>query len=101
MEGTPLFKLGRIVVTPAALGWLERFAVDVFALLQRHQCGDWGLVCEEDSKANDRAVAHGARVLSSYAIDPSQPSRGHGDNTLWIITEADRSATTVLLPDDY
>lgn len=71
------------------------------ACLARHARGDWGLVCKEDAASNDRAVQEGSRVLSSFAIDPSKPCKGFGDNTLWIITESDRSVTTFLLPSEY
>ena len=63
------------------------------ALLRRHVTGDWGDVPEEDRLSNEQALIHGDRLLSSYRIRESL--------TVWIITEADRSATTLLLPDDY
>lgn len=101
MDRTPLFGLGRLTATPAALEVMERHAIRPFSLLERHQCGDWGVCDAEDVQTNDRAVAHGLRILSAYPIDPAKPCRGYGDNTLWIITEADRSVTTILLPSDY
>ena len=55
----------------------------------------------EDKETNDDAVKTGGRILSAYPIDPSLPCKGYGENTVWIITEADRSATTLLLPDEY
>ena len=85
------FQLGRVVITPNALGQLT--PADVQRGLQRHQAGDWGDLGEEDWRENDRAVQAGARLLSSYRSDGGVP--------FWIITEADRSATTLLLPDDY
>jgi len=63
--------------------------------------GDWGCVDAEDRKTNDEAVSLGARILSAYPIDPEKPCKGFGENTLWIITEADRSVTTFLLPEEY
>jgi len=63
------------------------------ACLRRHADGDWGDLCKEDKTSNDRALRDGSRLFSSYEF----PSRGK----LWIITEADRSATTFLLPEDY
>ena len=69
--------------------------------LTRHSIGDWGQVCREDWDANDKAVEDGSRILSAYPIDAAKPCKGFGDNTLWIITEADRSVTTFLLPDEY
>jgi hypothetical protein len=55
----------------------------------------------EDAKTNEEAVHSGSRILSAYPIDPEKPCKGFGDNTLWIITEADRSVTTFLLPEEY
>jgi hypothetical protein len=66
---------------------------DVDIALARHQSGDWGEVCESDWKTNDDAIKNGFRVLSVYT--------GADDDKFWIITEADRSYTTVLMPSDY
>jgi hypothetical protein len=83
--------LGRVVATPGALGSIsDRELLDALA---RHASGDWGYVDEEDRKANDAALRDGARILSAYRTE-----RG---TKFWIITEADRSATTVLLPGEY
>jgi hypothetical protein len=87
----PKFPMGQTVITPAALKALSSAAV--MAALDRHSQGDWGEVCEEDWDANDRALREGNRLLSVYR-------NGH-DTKFWIMTEADRSATTVLLPEDY
>ena len=84
------FPMGAVVITPNALGQLT--PADVQLGLQRHQAGDWGDLGEEDWKENDDAVVNGRRLLSSY--------RSSG-TVFWIITEANRSATTVLMPDDY
>ncbi len=93
------FELGQIVSTPGAL---ESCSPEYLAeCLARHARGDWGLVCREDAASNERAVKDGSRILSSFAIDPAKPGKGFGDNTLWIITESDRSATTFLLPSEY
>ena len=94
-----LFPLGSIVATPGALAACSQH--HLVACLIRHVSGDWGVVCPEDRAANDSALRCGLRLLSAYPIDPRQPSKGHGANTLWIITEADRSATTFLLPEEY
>jgi len=96
---SPLFRLGRIVSTPGAL----EAVADPYRLhcLQRHVTGDWGTVCDEDKASNDEAVKFGSRVLSAYPIDPSKPAKGFGANVFWIITEADRSVTTLLLPSEY
>jgi hypothetical protein len=84
--------LGHVVATPSALDLVRAHGLDVISLLHRHQSGDWGAVSEHDARANDLAVEGGTRVLSAY-----ETSGGR----IWIITEADRSATTVLLPSDY
>jgi hypothetical protein len=94
-----LFKLGNIVSTPGALEACS--AEHLAACLRRHASGDWGDVSEEDTESNNEAVKEGFRILSAYPIDPKMPSKGYGENTLWIITEADRSVTTFLLPEEY
>lgn len=92
------FHLGQIVSTPGAL---EACSPDhLLACLARHVRGDWGNVGADDAASNTEAVKVGLRILSAYPIDPSKPCRGFGDNTLWIITEADRSVTTYLLPSE-
>ena len=63
--------------------------------------GDWGYCDTDDKAVNDDAVRLGNRIISSYAIDPKKPCKGYGNNTIWIITESDRSTTTILLPDEY
>ena len=83
--------LGQQVITPGALAAVS--ADDVRDALARHARGDWGDLCHEDSKQNDDAIATGGRVLSAY--------RSPSGTRFWIITEADRSSTTVLLPEEY
>ena len=85
------FDLGRTVITRRALDALKN--EDVLAGIARHASGDWGDMCPEDKQANDDALRVGARVLSAYHTSDGQ--------RFWIITEADRSATTVLLPEEY
>ncbi|WP_051980601.1 hypothetical protein [Burkholderia sp. 9120] len=85
--------LGRLLASPAALEALRDANVSVSDLLTRHLNGDWGDLTEDDRRQNDLALETGLRVLSSYALP--------GNVTVWIITEWDRSVTTVLLPDDY
>jgi hypothetical protein len=84
-------RLGRIVATPNALNRIMN--ADILSAIQRHQAGDWGDVGKHDHEANNRALTEGTRLLSVY----------HAANGVkfWIITEADRSVTTVLLPEDY
>ena len=85
------FPLGRVVITPNALNQLT--PADIQRGLQRHAAGDWGELDVEDRQENDRALQSGMRLLSSY--------RSAGGPTFWIITESDRSVTTLLMPDDY
>ena len=85
------FRLGRIVATPNALAHLTQD--DILAGIQRHQSGDWGDVDEHDRQANDQALVEGSRLLSVY--------HGAAGTKFWIISESDRSVTTVLLPEDY
>jgi len=86
-----VLRLGRIVSTPSALASLTQD--DILAAIQRHQAADWGDVNEEDRAANDQALVQGTRILSSY--------RSRRGLKFWVITEPDRSSTTVLLPEDY
>jgi hypothetical protein len=90
----PLFALGQIVATPGALDLLDRTATDAMTLITRHQRGDWGTLSPEDVYANSLAVVTGTRILSNYSI-------GDANETLWVITEADRSMTTLLLSEEY
>jgi hypothetical protein len=99
LAGKAKFELGHIVCTPGALESCT--PARLYECLARHACGDWGCVCADDAASNDEAVKDGSRILSAYPIDPAKPSEGWGDNTLWIITEADRSVTTFLLPSEY
>lgn len=92
-SGAPLFSLGRILATPAALEALGRSGQNPAEFLRRHAAGDWGEVDNHDRAENQFSLAHGFRLLSSYKT-------AKGDK-LWIITEADRSATTLLLPEEY
>lgn len=85
------FQLGRIVITPNALGQLT--SADIQLGLERHQTGDWGDLGEEDWEVNDTSLRSGSRLLSVY--------RATSGVTFWIITEASREATTILMPDDY
>ena len=87
------FSLGRVVATSGALVALETAGDNPSIYLARHANGDWGLVGDQDAASNNEAVQRGERILSSY-----KTSLG---TKLWIITEADRSSTTVLLPSEY
>lgn len=90
-----LFELGQTVATPGALHALrEEGDLVAVRLLRRHATGDWGDLDHEDCAANYAAVRDGERILSAYELP-----RTH--RRLWIITEADRSVTTFLLPEEY
>jgi hypothetical protein len=93
------FRLGSTLITHGAKELIPM--ARVMECLAFHQRGEWGNVCEEDAEENNIATQQGFRVLSAYAIDPNKPAKGYGDNCLWIITEADRQVTTILLPDEY
>lgn len=90
---SPLFPLGRVVSTPGAITAIGRSGQRPEAFLSRHITGDWGDVCASDGRLNDEAVGDGTRILSAYAT-------ANGEK-VWVITEADRSATTLLLPEEY
>jgi hypothetical protein len=89
MPKQPLFPLGRILATPGALD----LGVNFYPYLHRHQYGDWGDLEAEDKAENDYSVKNGLRILSAY-----QTPNG---TKFWIISEADRSVTTILLPEEY
>jgi hypothetical protein len=88
-----MFPLGQIVATPGALRALERANQFAALFLERHAGGDWGELDRADIAENEYSVVHSFRVLSSYTTAAGEK--------LWIITEADRSSTTLLLPDEY
>lgn len=90
---TPRFPLGQTVSTPGALNALTEAGQSPTLFLSRHRVGDWGDVCAEDKQANEDALLHGDRILSSY--------RTANGTKLWVITEADRSSTCILLPTEY
>jgi hypothetical protein len=89
----PLFKLGRVVMTPGAITALSASNESPWSFLARHLAGDWGDLDAEDKGLNDLAVKDGSRIISAYVT--AKGAR------IWVITEADRSATTILLPDEY
>ena len=87
------FSPGRIVATPGALAALEASGEAPVPYLARHIAGDWGNVDEHDHHENELSPIHGFRLLSAYTLNSG--------TKIWIITEADRSVTTVLLPEEY
>jgi hypothetical protein len=92
-EKAILFPLGSIYLTVGAKDVLEESGQNAFEFLNRHQSGDWGEVCHSDKKENELSLREGFRLLSSYKTNL-------GDK-LWLISEADRSVTTILLPSEY
>jgi len=89
----PRFALGHVVATLGALEALQEAGETPFVLLHRHQVGDWGDVLPEDAQENELSVEQGFRILSTYTLTTGVK--------LWVLTEADRSGTTVLLPCEY
>ena len=89
----PPFPLGRIVFTPGAVDALIRAKQDLHNFINRHMNGDWGDLPDEDKAENEYSLEHGFRIFSTYTTAAGEK--------LWVITEADRSATTLLLPGEY
>jgi hypothetical protein len=90
---TPKFSLGTLVATPGAVEALGDAGQSPMVFISRHIRGDWGEVCDEDRQANEDALRNGDRLLSVY--------RTAKNTQLWVITEADRSSTCILLPKEY
>lgn len=91
--GKPKFQIGKLVATPGALAAMAEAGQNAMHFVSRHIVGDWGECCEEDKQANEDALVQGERLLSVY--------RTAKNVRLWVITEADRSSTCVLLPEEY
>lgn len=89
----PKFRLGQVVATPGAIEALKDSGQTSFDFLSKHLAGDWGIVDDEDKQANDDALIQGERLLSAYHTTKGVK--------LWVITEADRSSTCLLLPQEY
>ncbi|CAN5417862.1 hypothetical protein BH10ACI1_BH10ACI1_09520 [soil metagenome] len=92
-ETAILFPLGRVYLTVGAREALEEATQDGFEFLKRHQTGDFGLVCKDDWKENELSIREGFRILSAYKTKLEEK--------IWVITEADRSSSTILLPSEY
>jgi hypothetical protein len=88
----PLFQLGSVVITPAASTFCRTHDIDPLLLISRHINCDWGDLSEEDVAANVQGIQHDLRIFSSYQFSAGK---------VWVITEADRSSTCILLPSDY
>lgn len=89
----PRFRLGILLITPGAIAALVEADQSAVALLERHAYGDWGNLTPEDWQANEHALQEGARLFSAYLLTTGR--------RLWIITESDRCATTLLTPAEY
>lgn len=90
---TPLFVIGMTVATPRAMAVLETQGIAPITLIERHVSGDWSEMQADDQESNRKAIQNGSRVFSSYTLANKVK--------IWIITEADRSSTTILLPEEY
>lgn len=96
----PLFRLGQILATPGALSTLDQLGVNPLSLvLGRHVRGDWGDLGDEDRELNNHSLSNGMRIFSSYKL--AKPGDDTTTETVWVITEADRNSTTLLLPEEY
>lgn len=87
------FPLGRVVATPGALAAIEKAGEHPLAFLMRHEAGDWGDLDAGDKQSNEEALANGDRILSAYNLKDGE--------RIWILTESDRSVSTILLPSEY
>ena len=92
-ENKVLFDLGQTFMTIGARGALEESNQTANEFLARHQSGDWGIVCEDDKRENELSLKEGFRILSAYKTDKGEK--------IWVITEADRSSSTILKPEEY
>ena len=90
---TARFQLGRILATPGAINAMSEAGESPLRLLRRHVHGDWGDLHDDDQRANELAIRRGMRILSAYVLSTEE--------RVWIITEGDRSSTTLLLPQEY
>lgn len=93
MTGQDKFELGHVYATPGALEAMQEARQWPTRFLARHVRGDWGEVDAEDAAENELSVTNGFRILSAYTLRTGV--------RIWVITEADRSATTILLPEEY
>ena len=91
-QSAPLFPMGQVVATPAVTDHFAAHGINPMDYLSRHVCGDWGDVPPEDAAANQASIEQGTRILSSYKV---------ASEVVWVITEADRAYTTLLLPSEY
>ncbi len=97
LKFSPRFSLGRCYITQGINCLVEQHNLPVIEYLSRHQSGDWGELDKHDIEANEQAIKEGYRLLSAYSFE----TRSNDKIKIWIITEADRSSTTLLLPEEY
>lgn len=88
----PRFELGKTYATSGVTAWAERHQIDLTRLLRRHHCGEWGDLDADDKTANEDALIHGTRIFSAYKI---------GTRKIYVISEHDRSMTTIMLAQEY
>lgn len=90
------FELGQLIMTTSVAEWAAEHSIDLLPYVTRHQSGDWGDVCREDANENELSLKQGFRLLSAYKVPINNDVE-----TIWVITESDRSYTTILFPTDY
>ena len=110
-KGPPLFELGRVVATPGAIELMALTETSPLVLISMHVAGDWGECHPDDVQVNNDALRDGLRVMSVHRLplaEKPKPAEGASaplvdteDDRVWVITEADRSVTTILLPEEY
>ena len=93
----PKFSLGQCCMTKGISALVEQYQLPVLDYLARHQHGDWGDLDKHDLRANEMALKENTRILSAYQFQP----KPNINIKIWVITEADRSSTTLLLPEEY
>lgn len=89
------FPLGQIVATRGVANYCDENKISLLPFLVRHSICDWGDICDDDKEVNAEALEHGMRLMSVYYLPDKMKTK------VWIITEADRSVTTVLFPEEY
>ena len=107
MTNAARFELGQVVATPAAIQLMKETGYSAAMLIARHLNGDFGDICAEDAAENEISIKHGFRIMSVYRLVPPETlktttaAKKIDLPTIWLITEADRSSTCLLLPSDY
>lgn len=94
-----LFSLGEIAVPPCAYDLMKDLKLNWLWFIARHQTGDWGDISDDDQREIHQSVSNGSRILTAYYVAPVDEVKAHRQP--WVLTEADRSFTTILLPEEY